>query len=113
MSQPPDQPIDLTHGGSNGPDKINASLARLQSVGLIEIGDQYRAVVYVKEKIPEGLRWDIWERDGFTCQRCGIRRYLTVDHIKPESEGGTMEPSNLQTLCKSCNSAKGVKPCAM
>jgi len=62
---------------------------------------------YKKETIPLWLRWDIWQRDNFTCQICGSRKYLTIDHIVPESKGGETETSNLQTLCKRCNSRKG------
>lgn len=60
-----------------------------------------------KDKIPSNLRWQIWERDNFTCQKCGRRNNLSVDHIHPESRGGKMEESNLQTLCRNCNSSKG------
>jgi hypothetical protein len=62
-----------------------------------------------KLPIPIELRWQIWERDNFTCQRCGARRYLTIDHIYPERLGGTLAAENLQTLCASCNSQKGSK----
>jgi hypothetical protein len=62
---------------------------------------------YVKTKIPEELRWLVWERDDFTCQGCGARRRLSVDHILAESKGGLTELSNLQTLCVPCNSRKG------
>lgn len=62
-----------------------------------------------KEAIPETLRWQVWERDNFTCQRCGSRQRLSVDHIIPESRGGALDLSNLQTLCRSCNSSKGAK----
>lgn len=62
-----------------------------------------------KARIPPELRWEVWERDDFTCRRCGARRYLTIDHVVPESKGGPMEAENLQTLCRSCNSSKGVE----
>lgn len=62
---------------------------------------------YKKETIPFDLRWSIWERDNFTCQSCGSRSNLAVDHILAESKGGTLDPENLQTLCKPCNSRKG------
>jgi 5-methylcytosine-specific restriction endonuclease McrA len=64
---------------------------------------------YTKTKIPETVRWEVMERDNFTCQICGSRKYLAIDHIIPEVKGGKIEISNLQTLCKSCNSRKGVR----
>ena len=47
------------------------------------------------------------ERDNFTCLHCGVRKHLSVDHIVPESGGGTLSSKNLQTLCRTCNSKKG------
>ncbi len=60
--------------------------------------------------ISEALRWEVWERDNFTCKNCGKRRFLTVDHVVPLATGGATEKANLQTLCKSCNSQKGDRP---
>jgi 5-methylcytosine-specific restriction protein A len=62
-----------------------------------------------KKPIPKDLRWEVWERDNFTCQHCGVRRHLAVDHIIPESRGGTLDLDNLQTLCVSCNGRKGAR----
>lgn len=62
---------------------------------------------YGKKDIPEGLRWQVFERDDFRCKRCGSRRHLRADHIHPESAGGEATLDNLQTLCRSCNSKKG------
>lgn len=66
-------------------------------------------VPYTKQPIPPELRWAVWERDNFTCQRCGSRRHLAVDHKHPESKGGTLDMDNLQTLCVPCNTKKGTK----
>ncbi len=64
-------------------------------------------VVRQKDTIPYALKWAVWERDDFRCQQCGTRKELSVDHIKPELHGGKLEMSNLQTLCRKCNSSKG------
>ena len=41
------------------------------------------------------------------CEQKLPMRNLTVDHIKPFSQGGTERLTNLQLLCNSCNSIKG------
>jgi hypothetical protein len=64
---------------------------------------------FKKAKIPNRIRWDVWERDDFTCKKCGSRRDLTVDHIHPESKGGRATLENCQTLCRTCNSSKGAR----
>jgi Zn finger protein HypA/HybF involved in hydrogenase expression len=62
-----------------------------------------------KEKIPDSIKWAVWERDNFTCQHCGSRKNLSVDHIIPESKGGKLTMENTQTLCCKCNSRKGAR----
>jgi hypothetical protein len=56
--------------------------------------------------VPEDVRIAVIERDGKKCKRCGSRKDLTVDHIRPRSKGGTNDQVNLQTLCRKCNSGK-------
>ena len=44
------------------------------------------------------------------CAGCQVSfhfRNMTIDHIKPRSEGGTDHITNLQLLCGACNSTKG------
>lgn len=64
---------------------------------------------YKKNKIPDKIRWAVWERDNFICQKCGSRKDLTIDHVYPESKGGKMTMKNAQTLCRTCNSSKGAR----
>jgi len=45
-------------------------------------------------------------RDGAACAKCGSTEKLTVDHIAPMIRGGSDDLSNLQILCKRCNSSK-------
>jgi 5-methylcytosine-specific restriction endonuclease McrA len=49
---------------------------------------------------------------GGKCACCGCvitRRNKTVDHIVPSYHGGRNDRSNLQILCRSCNSSKGTR----
>lgn len=62
-----------------------------------------------KAKIGRGLARMVFERDEYRCLNCRSHLNLTCDHIVPESRGGATSLANLQTLCGSCNSAKGSK----
>jgi hypothetical protein len=82
---------------------------------LTKLNYQYNIEPYLMEPpvqvnriiIPEKLRNEIYERDGYRCVKCGNTDNLQVDHIVPFSKGGKTEKSNLQTLCKKCNVEKG------
>jgi hypothetical protein len=63
--------------------------------------------------VSKRLRYEILSRDGEACCKCGRRPpdvELQVDHVIPVALGGSDEPSNLQTLCKECNSGKSSVP---
>lgn len=63
--------------------------------------------------IRPAVRFDIFKRDNFTCQYCGLKPpqvVLHVDHINPKSKGGSDTEENLITSCQSCNLGKGSKP---
>lgn len=58
-------------------------------------------------------RFEIFKRDGFTCQYCGKQppdTVLEVDHINPVINGGDNDPMNLITSCFGCNRGKAAKP---
>lgn len=74
-----------------------------------EITEENGSEVYKKIPIPKEIRWKIWRRDNFTCQYCGVREDLSIDHIIPESKGGQLIENNLVTACKSCNSKKSMR----
>ncbi len=61
--------------------------------------------------VPDGLRFKVFQRDGFACWYCGASAAdgvkLQVDHIVPWSHGGKTVLSNLRTACGPCNRGKG------
>jgi hypothetical protein len=74
------------------------------------------------------LRAEVLDRNGFTCQMCGLtpgdidpdtgrKVRLHIGHIVDKSLGGRDELSNLRTLCSTCNqgakNVTGEKPTAI
>ena len=49
----------------------------------------------------------VFARDGWTCQYCGSRSTLTVDHVVPKSKGGGSNWENIVASCAPCNRRKG------
>jgi 5-methylcytosine-specific restriction endonuclease McrA len=53
-------------------------------------------------------RREIFMRDQYTCQYCGLRtKELTLDHVIPKHRGGRHLWENLVSACRSCNHHKG------
>ena len=64
-----------------------------------------------KQHIPLNLRRRVIERDGLHCVYCDedlSAAEIHMDHVIPESQGGTTDYNNLQVTCRKCNLAKGV-----
>jgi 5-methylcytosine-specific restriction endonuclease McrA len=54
-------------------------------------------------------RVNIYARDGYRCQYCGVRctiDRLTYDHVIPRSRGGRTSWENIVTCCYLCNTSK-------
>ncbi|MGH2873546.1 MAG: HNH endonuclease, partial [Solirubrobacteraceae bacterium] len=49
----------------------------------------------------------VFARDDWTCQYCGARSNLTVDHVIPRSKGGASSWENIVASCAPCNRRKG------
>jgi 5-methylcytosine-specific restriction endonuclease McrA len=49
----------------------------------------------------------VFARDDWTCQYCGSRSNLTVDHVVPRSKGGASTWENIVASCAPCNRRKG------
>jgi 5-methylcytosine-specific restriction endonuclease McrA len=70
-----------------------------------------RLVTYVR--IPRDThrrkitRRAVFARDNWTCQYCGSRSNLTVDHVVPRSKGGGSSWDNIVASCAPCNRRKG------
>lgn len=62
-----------------------------------------------RKSISKKARFEVFKRDGFTCQYCGAHPpavILHLDHINPVAQGGGNEDDNLVTSCDSCNLGK-------
>jgi hypothetical protein len=72
------------------------------------IGRSFNSVRHEMAKKRDRYFLAIGLRDGFYCKNCGSIDDICIDHILPVSRGGGNDESNLQLLCRSCNSKKGV-----
>ena len=55
-------------------------------------------------------RMNVFTRDGFRCQYCGVRKGtdgLNYDHVLPRVRGGKTAWENIVTSCYACNDRKG------
>lgn len=73
-----------------------------------------RTDVKFARTISSRVKAEVLDRNGFTCQMCGLSPGMTdpetgrpvrlhVGHIVDKKLGGRDEPSNLRALCSSCN----------
>lgn len=70
-------------------------------------GSVYGISASTSSNISGKKRWLVFKKDMYKCVKCGSDSDLTIDHVMPASKGGSNDISNLQTLCRSCNSSKG------
>jgi hypothetical protein len=79
-----------------------------------------------KRQVSKETRAFVLERNGYTCQMCGVAAgdpdpfnpsrtiRLTLGHIVDKSKGGADTPSNLRAVCSNCNeglqNAAPIKP---
>ncbi len=62
---------------------------------------------YVKPaRYPAFTRFNLFLRDGFTCQYCGATGEMTFDHVIPRSRGGRTTWENVVAACGKCNLRK-------
>ena len=57
-------------------------------------------------------RYNIYQRDGNTCQYCGRelpRTELNLDHVLPRAQGGRTTWENVVCCCIDCNLTKGAR----
>jgi len=73
----------------------------------IAIKHRYRAKKQENGGSFTAQEWNnLCARFDYICLACGEKNPLTVDHVVPISKGGSSDISNIQPLCKSCNSSK-------
>jgi len=66
----------------------------------------------IRKSISKKVRFEVFKRDGFTCQYCGNHPpavILEPDHIDPVANGGTNRMDNLVTSCFDCNRGKAAR----
>lgn len=71
-----------------------------------------RLKTYVRPRNYGAVRFcreNVYIRDNFTCQYCGIKKspkHLTLDHVVPVSLAGPKSWTNVVAACRECNQRK-------
>jgi len=79
-------------------------------IGMKIAMDYRRRTRFAKEGKRLKFRFQIFQKDNFTCQYCGRKApnvELQIDHKYPKSKGGKDEIENYITACSECNLGKG------
>ena len=87
--------------GRNGPITVRS----------LETGEVLRVEGNNRGHVPEGIKKEVWARDGLCCRYCGFMSSKSdkfqLDHIHPWSRGGRHSKENMVVACRRCNVAKG------
>jgi hypothetical protein len=71
---------------------------------------QASSILVVYPKPTKFSRVNIYGRDGYSCQYCGVKKKmiseLTYDHVVPRAQGGKTTWTNIVTCCSDCNREK-------
>lgn len=59
-----------------------------------------------KRRVMQFSRRNLLRRDNHTCQYCGAKEHLTVDHVLPKTKGGRSTWTNCVMACLDCNAKK-------
>jgi hypothetical protein len=128
--------LGSTRGQATAYSHVTELVNGLKERSCIKIGDTNRdgtlycislpeEIPLVKEKLSIGTepkeqdyftdpekREEVFERDKWLCHYCGDKvteKNATLDHLNPQSKGGTHNKDNLRTCCLACNSIKSGK----
>jgi hypothetical protein len=92
-------------------DEFSADLQQINETRSAKLALEYSHRRMVADAViaDPKLRQRIFTRDGGLCLLCGSVEDLAIDHVIPVLHGGGNEETNLQTLCRPCNSRKGAR----
>lgn len=82
------------------------NVAERNSIVIVSDNKRKEANIYISKK---HIRKEVFRLHGNCCLKCGSKYKLSLDHIIPICKGGENCITNLQPLCKNCNSSKGSK----
>ncbi len=90
----------------NGDEALGTSRGRIRVPRVVVL----RAFDRVPRRHVRFSRSNVFSRDGFTCQYCGVRpprSHLNLDHVVPRAHGGRSTWENVVASCLDCNRRKG------
>lgn len=78
-------------------------------LGLLPEEVEVKANKSRRPEVGKTKRNKVFDLHGNQCLACKSYDDICIDHVVPLSAGGLNHVENMQPLCRSCNSVKGVK----
>lgn len=86
--------------------KYTYEMFDIRKEGIYSLYNKVEKKLKIREKIPQNIIDQVWQRDLGKCVICGSKEKLEIDHIIPVSRGGANTYRNLQLLCEKHNRSK-------
>lgn len=98
----------LNFQGSNKLSTLNVQSKNTSSIvskcaSHFKLPMQQDEVVGARKYLSKNLKFKIWHKSDFKCEKCCSQTNLQIDHIMPLALGGGHSVENLRLLCFNCN----------
>jgi len=88
-------------------------LEKLCDLGLKVWSKEEKLAAPQKPESVAGLRRAVYTRARSSCENCGSKHALEIDHIIPRAKGGGDTLENLRLLCRPCNQRAAIEAYGM
>jgi hypothetical protein len=91
------------------PNCRSEEFAAFRKQGVEALGKGSLEIKSTQAKSKAQIRREVFRRAENKCENCGSEYALEIDHIIPQTLGGSSDSENLRLLCKHCNQRAAIE----